>query len=170
MNTKRNALWIVGMIVFGIITAAVGFYAGVTYEENLIVQRQADAQSLFLKERGQPSSQAGNPDNPAYESQMPGGRPGFGAMGGGISGQVKSIEGNVLSISTAEDVTTVNLSDSTKILMNQEVDPSKLLPGVRVMLSGEMDQDGKITNVTQITIMDDSMMFPPRSPQATAEP
>lgn len=170
MNTKRNTLWIVGTITLIVIAAAGGFYAGMIYQKNRIARNLSNAQANFIKERGQPPTQPGSGDRQAFDSQMSGGRPGFGGMGGGISGQVKTLDGNVLSISTSEDVTTVTLGDSTKILKNQEVDQSELQPGVRVMLSGEMDQDGKITNVTQIMILDDSMMLPPQSPQATAEP
>ena len=67
-------------------------------------------------------------------------------------GEVKSIEGNVLTVSTAQDVTTVNLSDTTQIVKSVEGTTSDLQPGVRVMVTGEQDNDGNIT-ASQITIL-----------------
>lgn len=66
-------------------------------------------------------------------------------------GQVKSIDGDVLQISTAQDVTTVNLTGDTIILKSVEGIQSDLQTGTRVLVVGERDDQGNIT-ASQITI------------------
>ena len=67
-------------------------------------------------------------------------------------GEVKSIEGNVLTVSTTQDVTTVNLLDSIQILKSVEGTTSDFQIGVRVMVTGLRDDKGNIT-ASQITIL-----------------
>jgi len=143
----KKVLWISIAVVLILLAAAGGFYAGMTYQDNQVSQ----AQQRFFQARGQPPAggdgffRQGTP--PADFSQ--------GFRGGGVSGQVKSIEGNVLTLSTAEDVTMVNLADDTRILMNTSVSVDKLEPGTRVMVTGETGSDGEI-NAVQIMILDSS--------------
>jgi hypothetical protein len=75
-------------------------------------------------------------------------------------GQVKTNEGSTLTISTPQDVTTVNLTDSTRIQKSVEGTHADLQPGTRVMVAGERDSDGVIT-AEQITILNvDPAAFP----------
>jgi hypothetical protein len=78
-------------------------------------------------------------------------------------GQVKSMDGNVLQLSTAQDVTTVNLTGDTIIIKSVEGTVSELQPGTRVMVVGERDDQGNIT-ASQITIeSDDTTAMPTRT-------
>jgi hypothetical protein len=104
-----------------------------------------------------------NGTSPAY----PGGR--------GTTGQVKTIDGNVITLSTAQDITTVNLTNDTEIRMTVNGSSADLTPGLRIMVSGESDGEGTIT-ADQITILDGSFTGPfdgagqPYPPAADTEP
>ena len=86
-----------------------------------------------------------------------------GGMGGGLMGTVKSLDGNTLTLSTAEDVTTVTLSDATTVRMTVTGDLSDLAEGTRVMVTGETDKDGSLT-ATQIQILSSDFTAPEPTP------
>jgi hypothetical protein len=88
--------------------------------------------------------------NPPQGVQFQGGGSGF--TGGGTSGQVKTIEGNVMTVSTAQDVAMVNLTDKTLVEKTVEGAIADLKPGMQVMVIGERDADGNIT-ASQISIL-----------------
>lgn len=142
-------MYIIVIAVFlALVIAGGSFYGGMAYQRNQATQ----VQNRFLTSRG---IQPGAENNPG--GQFPGQLPGQGqlGLGGGTSGQIKSIEGNVLSLSTAQNVTTVNLSDATIILKSVSGAISDLQPGLRVMVIGQSDNNG-IINATQITIVNES--------------
>jgi hypothetical protein len=146
----RKILLIVGIVILAAAAAAGGFYGGVQYQSNIVDQAQAN----FERARGEfPTGQA-----PGGMGDFPGGAGSTGGQAfglrGGISGQIKSIDGNTLTISTAEDVTTVNLSEATRIQETRvvELSLSDLQPGVRVMVTGEKDENG-VVSATQIMIL-----------------
>jgi hypothetical protein len=146
----RKILLIVGIVILAAAAAAGGFYGGVQYQSNIVDQAQAN----FERARGEfPTGQAlgGMGDFPGGAGST--GGQAFG-LRGGISGQIKSIDGNTLTISTAEDVTTVNLSEATRIQETRvvELSLSDLQPGVRVMVTGEKDENG-VVSATQIMIL-----------------
>jgi hypothetical protein len=164
----KKVFLIVGVVALVLLAVAGGFYGGMQYQKNQVNQIQAN----FERERGQ------FPTGQMPGGQMSGGAAGFPGAGGqgqfldrrgGISGQVKTIEGNVLTISTAEDVTTVNLSPDTRIQKTELVtlSPADLQPGMRLMIVGEKDSDGNVA-ASQVMIMND---FPANSasPAATEE-
>ena len=138
-------IYIIILAVFlALVIAGGSFYGGMAYQKNQVSQ----IQNRFLTSRGIQPGAEGTPG-----ALFPGqGRNGF---GGGTSGQIKSIEGNVLSLSTAQNVTTVNLSDATIILKSVSGAISDLQPGLRVMVIGQSDNNG-IINATQITIVNES--------------
>ncbi len=170
----KKALLIIGIVVLVALATAGGFYGGIQYQANKVNQVQAN----FERERGQfPSGQFPGGQNPSGTTGFPGaGGQAAGLAGGmrgsgGIAGQVKTIEGNVLTISTAEDVTTVNLSDDTLIQKTEMVTLSTndIQPGMRVMVVGEPDADGNVS-ATQIMLINDMPMNanpPGDSPAAT---
>jgi hypothetical protein len=65
---------------------------------------------------------------------------------------VKTVDGNVLTVSTAQDVTTVNLSEATRIQKFEPVTISDLQAGMRVMVTGQRESSGEIT-ASQIMIL-----------------
>jgi hypothetical protein len=164
---KKNILIIVGVIVLVLVVGAGGFWGGMTYQNNQNNQSQA---RFFQQRGGFPAG--GDVTGGSFEingTPMPGGGPmtfdqsqgNF--RGGGTMGQVKSMDGNVLQLSTAQDVTTVNLTGDTIIIKSVEGTVSELQPGTRVMVVGERDDQGNIT-ASQITIeSDDTPAMPTRT-------
>jgi hypothetical protein len=81
-------------------------------------------------------------------------------MGGGTTGVIKTIEGNIMTLSTAQDVTTVNLSESTSVQQTITGALADLEPGMRVRIVGQADESGAIS-ASQIVILDDSQTGQP---------
>lgn len=154
----KNILMIVGAIVLVGIVAAGCFWAGMTYQGN-----QADqVRQQFMSERGLP------PDGAQFmEGGAPGGRhfqaSGAGFPGGGTMGEIKSIDGNTLTLSTAESVTVVHLSADTPVQKTETTGIEELQEGMRVMVRGEEDKNGEIM-ASQVTIIDDTLLIEGRFP------
>lgn len=168
----KKIFWIVGGSLILLLAVAGGFYAGMTYQANMVTQAQAN----FERVRG--SFDEGQLALESVSQFRQAGSPtGFvpGMRGGGLSGQVKSFDGNVLIISTAEDVTTVNLSENTQVMKNVVVPLDELQPGTRVLVTGETGSNGEIDAV-QIMVLDEaSIPFsndanPPGEPPAERQP
>ncbi len=66
------------------------------------------------------------------------------AAGNFATGQVKSINGNDLEISTATEVTKVKLTDKTQIQKTVSGAPSDIKTGERVVVQGSKGADGAI--------------------------
>lgn len=151
----KKTLMILGAFILVILVAASSFWAGMAYRSRQAEQVRAE----FMSARGIPG--AGQmPGAGEFPGGMPEGgqiQPGAaGFPGRGATGQVKSIEGNVMTISTAQDVTTVNLTEYTQIEMTVSGDTSDLQTGMRVMVMGEREDDGVIT-ASQVTILSENM-------------
>ncbi len=69
-----------------------------------------------------------------------------------MTGQVKSLDGTTLSLSTARDVTTVLLNDSTVVQQSTTAAVSDLQAGQQVLVTGSRDSSGKLT-ASQILIL-----------------
>ena len=145
---KTTLMILGGTLLLGLVAAG-SFWGGMAYQSNRVSQARAN----FEAARGQMDS-----------GQFPGGASGFpqggvpggqeaGLFGrGGTTGQVKTIEGNVMTVSTAQDVTTVNLSADTQIEKSGEGALADLQPGMRVLVTGERDSAGNIA-ASRITIL-----------------
>lgn len=151
------------LIIIAIILAAAGlsagsFYGGMKYQSNKVEQVQAN----FFAQRGQvPEGQLPGGGQFQGSGPNPGGRQGM-VFGGGATGQIKNIEGDVITLSTAENVTTVNLSEDTVITKMETVSLADLEPGMRILVSGQRNKDGNIA-AAQIQVIDETMpgMFMP---------
>ena len=141
----NKILMIIGAVVLAVVVAAGSFYGGMAYQRNQADQTRAN----FLRSRGLDPNAA---QNGFQNGANNGGGTRQGFFGGGTTGQVKSIEGNVLTLSTAQNVTTVNLSNSTVIEKSVQGSTSDLQPGERVLVAGQRDAQGNIT-AAQITIL-----------------
>ncbi len=148
----KKILIIIGAIVLAIAIAGGSFYGGMAYTRN----QEAAVRAAFFASRGIPVTGQG-----ANGGQRQGG---FG-LGGGTTGQVKSIDGNTLMLSTAENVTTVNLTSTTRIEKYAPGATSDLQSGERVLVSGQRDSSGNIT-ATQILILPSN----PTNPSPTGTP
>jgi hypothetical protein len=145
----KKILMITGIILVAAVIATGSFWGGMTYQTNKADQARLNFENARgLANGGQvPSDGAGFPGSGAPNGQVRG-VPG----GGGTAGQVKTIDENVMTISTAQDVITVNLSESTRIEKTVAGTNADLQPGTRIMVIGQKDADGNIT-ASQITIL-----------------
>jgi hypothetical protein len=137
---------IIGGIVLVIALLAGSFYGGVAYQSSVQTRNQA----AFFTQRGFGVNGTPEPGFGLGGTPQPGGA--RGGFGGGATGSVKSINGNTLQISTAQDVTTVNLDDSTRIEKSAPATTSDLQVGLRVTVTGQRDANGVIT-ASQILII-----------------
>ena len=159
----KTILIIIGSVLLAGAIAAGSFYAGMTYQTNQANQIRAN----FMNARGLTDQGQNNFSPPPGAGQFQRGSGGF--SGGGTSGQVKSVDGNVLTLSTAENVTTVNLSDSTQIEKTVTGAISDLQPGMRVMVIGEKDSNGNIT-ASRISILGEGFPGAPSDMQPSNPP
>ena len=149
----KKILIIVGAVVLAVALAAGSFYGGMAYQRNQADQVRAN----FLRSRGFDPNAAGNNAN---------GQARRGFFGGGLTGQVKSVDGNSLTVSTAQNVATVNLSSTTQI---EKADPGALTdlqPGEQVLVTGQLDASGNIT-ATQVLILGNQPAGAPAGTPAT---
>jgi hypothetical protein len=145
---KKNIL--IPMIIIGVIVlvagAAVGgFFGGRAYQRN-----QANTvRNNFMRDRG---IQGFDP-NAAQNAGQVGANFPAGGMGRGVSGEVKSLEGNTLTLTSNGTETVITLSDTTQIVKTTSGTTADLTAGQQVMVTGERDANGKITTATQVTIL-----------------
>jgi hypothetical protein len=148
----KKAVIIISIILAAAALSAGSFWGGMTYQANKVDQAQAN----FFAQRGQvPEGQMPGGGQFQGGGQMPGERQGM-VFGGGTIGQIKSIEGDAITLSTAEDVTKVNLSEDTLITKMATVSLADLEPGMRIMVTGQRDDAGNITAV-QIQVVDETI-------------
>lgn len=150
----KKILMIIGLILAAGLIAAGSFWGGMKYQSN-----QADqVRASFLAARGiSDQGQNGSAGNPGAGQFRSGGG---GFFGGGTTGQVKTIEGNVMTLSTPQDVTTVNLTNSTQIEKTVTGAVSDLQPGMRVIVTGDRDNNGNIT-ANRVSILSDNLTGAP---------
>ena len=151
----KKTYWITGAVIAALLLGGGGFYGGILYQ----TRRANQLRTNFLASRGSLNDGQDNDggNNPFFANGGgEGGGGGFrGAFGGGVTGQVKSLEGNVLQISTPQDVTTVNLSTTTVIQKYTAGATTDLQQGERVIVNGARDDKGNIT-ATRIMILPDA--------------
>lgn len=151
---KKKVLLISGAILITVLLSAGSFWGGMTYQS----KRAEGVRANFINSRGQGANLPFSIDG---QFGAGGQGPGF-VGGGGTIGEVKTIEGDTLTISTPQNVTTVIISDASEIQKSEAADISDLQPGVQVMVTGQRDAGGVIT-ASQILILDSdaSTMFNP---------
>lgn len=137
----KKTLIIIGSIVLGIALLTGSFFGGMYYQN----YRSNQVRTNFLSSRG--LSTNGLPNGTGN-----GGGQRSGLFGGGVTGQVKSIDGNVITVSTAQNVTTVDLSSSTTIVKTISGATSDLQTGQQIMVTGQRDSNG-VVSATQILIL-----------------
>ncbi len=147
-KSMKKVIMIIGAVVLAAAIAAGGFYGGMAYQRS-----QADAtRNNFLSARGLngdfPGAPGGGTDPISGGANAPAG--GF----AGPTGQIKSIDGNTITLSTAQSETKVTLSNTTVIQKTDAGAASDLQPGQQVMVTGQRDSDGNLTAV-QVLILSD---------------
>jgi hypothetical protein len=143
-----NGKWAAIVVVIVVVAAAAAGYAGYTMGKNAGVAQGITARNAFLAARGVGGT-GGNG----------GGGGGFGGGAGGAggrnfdpnnfaAGQVKSISGDTVQLSTATDVVTVKLTDQTQIQKQASGTVSDIQPGERLTVQGTRNSDGSFTAQT----------------------
>ncbi len=153
---KKGLLVLVAVII-AVGLAAGSFYGGMAYQRT----QTANVRAAFFASRGLDA-------NGANSTGGQGQGQGRGFFGGGATGQIKTIEGNVITLSTAQNVTTVNLSASTQIEKSVPGALSDLTIGLTVRVTGQRDASGNIA-ATSIQILPANSFpgNPPSAPTAT---
>ena len=144
----KKGIWIGGSIIVALILMGASFYGGTLYQKN----QQTSAQARFLASRGITGGFSGGGNFTGAAGTPGAGGAGRSGFGGGAQGQVKSIDGNTLTISTAQNVTTVTLSGTTTILKSDPGTVADLKVGDRVLVTGQRDSSGNIT-ASQVTVL-----------------
>jgi hypothetical protein len=139
----NKTIIVIVAIIVAVVLAAGSFYGGMAYQRT----QTANTRAAFFATRGLDANGT-NPNGTQGQGQSQ--RRGF--FGGGTTGQIKTIEGNVITLSTPQNVTTVNLSDTTQIEKTGPGVLSDLTPGLTVVVSGQRDANGNIA-ATNIMIM-----------------
>lgn len=138
---NKTLLMVIGIIV---VLALLGgsFYGGMAYQR----YQTAQARAAFLQARGV------NP-NAANGTGGTGGTGfGGGGFGGTITGQVKSVDGSTLTISTARNVQTITIDTTTQVEKADSTTLSSLQAGDRVIVMGQRDSSGNMT-ASQVLII-----------------
>jgi hypothetical protein len=154
----KKILIIPGALLLAVLIAAGSFWGGMQYQST----RSAQAQANFFNARGGLPQGTGQfpgggqfpGDGQPNGGQVPDGGLGF-PGGRGTTGKVRAIDGNILTLSTPQDVTTVNVSGATQIQKSTSGTAADLEPGTRVMVTGETNSDGTVT-ANRITILDNN--------------
>jgi hypothetical protein len=147
----KTVLIILGAVILAGLIGFGGFEAGKEYQR----KQQNQVQNDFLRSRGITGNELSGGNFPVgtpganFGQGSPGGS---GFVGSGMTGQVQSIGGNVVTISMARNTITVNLTDTTKIVVPAPTTLADLQVGQQVMVTGERDSSGNIT-ATQILIL-----------------
>lgn len=142
----KKFIWILVGIVLVAAAGFGGFEEGKAYQSNQANQ----IRSQFLQARGlNPNGFSGQ-----NGSSPNGGGRGAG-FGGGVTGNIKDIQGSTLDLSTATDVTTVNLSASTQIEKTVPGTSADLQPGERLVIRGSRNADGSLA-ADQIQIVNNA--------------
>ena len=143
----KNFKWIALGVVITIIVAAAagilaynrghdaGFTAGLEARNGFLQARAGGAGGFAAGGSAAPGSRSTTPGN--------GGQAGF--SGNFTMGQIKSVDGNVMEVSTATDVVKITLSSTTQIEKTVTGATSDLAPGETVVVQGTRETDGSVT-------------------------
>jgi len=137
----RKTLTIIGGVLLLLLVGGGAFYGGMSYERSQVANTQA---AFFAERGGRPEGFGG--------AGVSGTVPAQGGAGRGVFGKVKSIKEDTLLLSTAQDVTTVILTDQTTITRFVAGQREDLQPGQQVTVIGESGEDGVVT-ATSIQIL-----------------
>ena len=138
---KGKSIASVALIV--IVAAAAAGFGGYTLGKQAGQQQAAAARAAFFVERGLEGAPGqGQPGMP------PGGGEGFqGGQGRDnfTMGQVKSVDGATIQLSTAQEVLTVKTDDQTRIQKMSTGALSDITVGERITVQGTRAEDGTFT-------------------------
>jgi hypothetical protein len=149
----KRVLIVLGSIVFALVLAGGGFFAGV----NIGKAQAQDAQSAFFRQRGFDPNAAGTGGAAGGQGFFGGGQ--NGAAGGqgagarrGVTGTVQKVEGNTLTVTSAQGETvTVQITGSTPIEKTVAGSTSDLTVGANVLVIGTRSGNNVAATAIQLT-------------------
>jgi hypothetical protein len=124
----RKFIYIVGIVVALVAVGAGSFYGGTVYA----AQQSTNTRNAFFNGRGGTGT----------------GGTGAAGGGGGVAGTIKSINGNTVEVSTAQNVTTVTLNGGTNVMKSVTAATTDLQVGQTVTVRGTRDAAGVVTATT----------------------
>jgi len=141
----KSLKWIAlaGLIVV-LVAGATGAAAYNMGKQAGVTEGLAARNNFFQARGGGAAAQGGAAGGAAAQGNGARGGQGGTAAGNFATGQVKSINGNDLEISTATDVTKVKLTDSTQISKTVSGTPSDIKTGDRIVVQGSKGADGAL--------------------------
>jgi hypothetical protein len=164
----KTALLVVGVIALTAVAAAGGFYYGSSSGGNINIpvlgnvalgqaqagqfqpgqfpQGQFDPSQMTEEQRQQFQQSRQNRDNGTPRAG------GAGMFGGGIFGQIESIEDGIIVVKTDSDPVKVKATDTTLIEKQMSVAVSDLAVGDQIVVSGSQGDDG-VTTARSIRVM-----------------
>ena len=143
-----NVKWAAIVVLIAVVVAAAAAFGGYTMGKNAGAAQALAARNQFLAARG-----AGGTNGTGGAGGFGGGAGGFGGGAGGrnfdpnsfAAGQVKSVSGDTIQLSTANEVLTVKLSSQTQIQKQTSGTISDIQPGERLIVQGARAADGTFT-------------------------
>jgi uncharacterized protein DUF5666 len=132
---NKKILVILGGLILILAVGGGSFYGGMLYQQ----QQAANVRAAFANRGGGGSGLGGVGGN-------------GGGQGGSAVGQIKSIDGNTITVSTPQSVVKVILTGTTQIEKFVAGSSSDLQVGTRIVVRGTPDSSGNIiANTIQIT-------------------
>ncbi len=143
-----SAKVIVIIVVVALVVGAAAGFGGYSYGVQAGLQQAQNIRNTFLAERGLGGNGgqggAGGQGGFAAGAQGTGGNRQFNPNNF-AAGQVKTISGNTIELSTAQTVVKVQLTDQTQIQKQASGTVSDIQPGERITVQGNRASDGTMT-------------------------
>ena len=130
MNAKRIAL----VALIALVVAVAAGFGGYRYGFGAGQTQAAAVRSAFLADRGAGGQQA------TGAAGAPGGN-----AGNFVAGEVKSVDGNTIELSTANEVLKVMVTDQTQMQKMGQGTVTDIQEGERLTVVGERGADGTIS-------------------------
>jgi hypothetical protein len=142
---SRKVLALVGGILLILAVAGGSFYGGTVYAQ----QQTANARAAFFADRG--GGTGGSGGTGGGEGGAGGGFFGGGSgangggRGGGAGGQIKSIDGDTITLSTPQREVKVRITDTTQFQKVVAGERGDLAVGDNITVRGQADANGNVT-------------------------
>lgn len=143
---NKNILVTIGVVLLVAAVGAGAFYGGMLYERSQV----ASVRNAFFAGRGGDFN--GTPPAGGFAFGGGNGQGGNGQGGGRVFGQIKTIDGNTLTISTPQNVTTVQLTAATTISKTVAGAVGDLKIGETINVRGQRDASSGAVTATVIQI------------------
>lgn len=139
----RKFVLAIGSLIILMAVAGGAFYGGMLYQQ----QQVADTRASFFADRGGTPAPGGFGDGGGFFGGTPGaGGFGIGNGGGrGTFGQIKSIEGNTITLSSPQSEVKVEITDATVVRKLVEGARADLTVGETITVRGTTDANGNVT-------------------------